>query len=264
MSTNVLFKLLILVIAISCQPSDKKAGRFDNIAKTDTTCLQELEAAKKDFKEGKLIYCSNSGFFGLRCKKEMVELLAPYNITLEYAYPVCIRFEGQTEHCYYYFMQDQIENKYGKTFIDSLLYIADSMYISKHLDDTYDYTQWDEGPLFPGDKKTDQPNLINHCGLQAEFEKLVQYPDAYEYKADSTSIAMVNVYLKVDEFGNAKAKIADFIFWNSKTKKDDFNKEVCKPFAKIILTRIEKTKWTSAKIKSFNVKSESELFISFK
>ncbi|HSY60788.1 MAG TPA: hypothetical protein VK796_02880 [Cytophaga sp.] len=255
--------MVIAISSVSCHSSDKKAGRFDNIAQTDTTCLKELEAARKDFKEGKLFYCNNAGFVGLRCENEMVELLDPYNITFKNSSPVCIRFEGQTEHCYCYCMKDQIENKYGKTFIDSLLYIADSTYISKHLDDTFDYTQWDEKPFYPGDKKSDNSNM-NHSGLQADFDKLARYPDNYEYKADSTSMAMVKVHLKVDAFGNAKAEVVEFIFWNSKTKKDDFNKEVYKPFEKIILTLIEKTKWAPAKIKSFTIKSEDEIFIAFK
>ena len=77
-------------------------------------------------------------------------------------------------------------------------------------------------------------------------------------------MAMVKIYLDLDQQGNAKADIAEFIFWNPKTKKDDFNTDVYKPFEKIIIPLIEQTKWTPAKIKSFDVKSKSEIFIYFK
>lgn len=253
--------LFLIIFTASCRQPDKKVSQFDNIPKSDTTCLKEHEKAKKDFNKGKLIYCNYTQFPRVRCEKEMAQLLEKYNIPFknEYASDVIIR--GQTDGCYCDFMQEQIENQHGKKFIDSLLYIADSIYISKNLDKTYDYSSWDKPPVFPGDKKLDP---TNHSGLQTEFEKLALYPSNYEYKTDSNSMAMVKIYLDLDEYGNAKADIAEFIFWNYKTKKDGFNTDVYKPFEKIIIPLLEQTKWTPAKIKSFDVKSKSEIFVYFK
>jgi hypothetical protein len=253
--------LILAILTTSCRQSDKKVSRFDSLPKSDTTCLKELEKAKKDFKKGKLIYCNYSQFPRLRCEKEMTQLLEQYNILFNNEYASDVIIEGQTDGCYCDYMQEQIENQHGKKFIDSLLYIADSVYISNNLDKIYDYVDWDKPPVFPGDKKLDP---TNHSGLQTEFEKLVRYPNNYQYKTDSNSMAMVKIYLDLDEFGNAKADIAEFIFWNFKTKKGDFNTETYKPFEKIILSLIEKTKWTPAKIKSFNIKSKSEIFIYLK
>ena len=256
--TTILF--LIIFIA-SCRQQNKKVSRFDNISKSDTTCLKELEKAKKDFNKGKLIYCNYTQFPRLRCENEMAQLLKKYNISFENEYASDVIIEGQTDGCYCDFMQEQIETQHGKKFIDSLLYIADSIFISKNLDKTYDYSGWDKPPVFPGDKKLDP---TNHSGLQAEFEKLIHYPKNYVYKTETNSMAMVKIYLDLDQQGNAKADIAEFIFWNPKTKKDDFNTDVYKPFEKIIIPLIEQTKWTPAKIKSFDVKSKSEIFIYFK
>ena len=132
--TTILF--LIIFIA-SCRQPDKKVSRFDNIPKSDTTCLKELEKAKKDFNKGKLIYCNYTQFPRLRCEKEMAQLLEKYNIPFENEYASDVIIEGQTDGCYCDYMQEQIETLHGKKFIDSLLYIADSIFISKNLDKNY-------------------------------------------------------------------------------------------------------------------------------
>ncbi len=176
----------------------------------------------------------------------MTQLLEKYNIHFENEYASDVIIKGQTDGCYCDFMHEQIDIQNGKKFIDSLLYVADSVYISKNLDKTYDYADWDKPvPMFPGDKTLDG---ANHSGLQTEFEKLVHYPDNYKYKSDTNSMAMAKIYLELDEHGSAKADIAEFIFWNNKTKKNDFNTGVYKSFEKIIIQLIEMTKWTPAKL----------------
>ena len=199
--TTILFSI---IFTSSCRQPDKTVSRFDNIPKSDTTCLKELEKAKKDFNKGNLIYCNYTQFPRLRCEKEMAQLLAKYNIPFENEYASDVIIKGQTDGCYCDFMQEQIEIQHGKKFIDSLLYVADSIFISKNLDKTYDYADWDKPPIFPGDKTLDG---TNHSGLQTDFEKLVHYPDNYVYKTDSSSMVMVKIYLELDEHGVSSPKI---------------------------------------------------------
>ena len=254
--------LVILMILISsCRQSNKTTFRFDNISKSDTTCLKELKIAKKDRKTGKLIYCNYTQWPLLRCVKEMTLLLEKYNIQLVNEFASDVIIDGQTDGCYCDYMKEQIDNKYGKKFIDSLLYVADSVYISKNLDKIYDYSGWDKPPLFPGDIKFDN---ANHSGLQKEFDKLISYPSNYKYRVDSISLADVNIYLEIDEYGKAKVGKCIFDFWNNKTKDEGYNKEIYQISKKIFIPLIEKTKWTPAKIKSFNIKSKSEIYIYFK
>lgn len=255
-------KILVLIILIaSCRQSSKKVSRFEDVSKSDATCLKELEKAKNDFRKGKLIYCNYIQFPRLRSEIEMVALLEKYNISFKNEVASDLVIEGKTDGCYCGYMQEQIESKYSKKFIDSILYIADSIYILKNLDKTYDYSDWDKPPVFPGDKELDP---TNHSGLQSEFENLIAYPRNYKYKADGNSMAMIKIYLDIDEQGNASIDDHEFIFWNSKTKEEDYNKDINKAFEKIFIPLIEHTKWTPAKIKSFDVKSKSEIFIYLK
>ena len=107
-----IFQLLIFIA--SCRQQNKKVSRFDNISKSDTTCLKELEKAKKDFNKGKLIYCNYTQFPRLRCENEMAQLLKKYNISFENEYASDVIIEGQTDGCYCDFMQEQIETQHGK------------------------------------------------------------------------------------------------------------------------------------------------------
>lgn len=258
---SIILFFFISFLFSNCLQKNKKDLKFNKNATSDITCLKERENAMLHFKNGVLTYCNYSQFPFLRCEKKMEKLLQKNTIYFVNEFASDVIIEGQREDCYCSYMKEQIEAKYGKKFIDSLLYVADSIFISKNLDKVYELEDWDKPPIFPGDKKVDRRN---HSGLQAEFEKLVHYPDNYVYKTDENSLAMAKIDLDLDEKGKAKAKIAEFIFWNSKMKKDNFNYEVYKPFEKIIIQLIEQTKWAPAKIKSFNVKSKSEIFIYFK
>jgi hypothetical protein len=254
--------ILLIILIASCGPQAKKNKSWiESINKSDTHCLAEIERAKNHFKEGRLVYCIYSMFPPLRCDDEMTEILTAHEIEFTHVMASDVEVEGKRHGCYCGYMLDQIENRQGKMFIDSLLYIADSIYISKNLDKIYDYSEWDKPPVFPGDKYLDP---TNHSGLQTAFEELVRYPSNYEYRADSISMADAKIYLDIDEQGKAKVDTIEFFFWNHKTNKENFNAIIEKPFEKIIASLIEQTKWTPAKIKSFEVKSTSEIYIYFK
>lgn len=236
-------------------------SKFDNIPQNDTFCLKEVTKAKADIDKSKLVYCNFEFFPQLRCEKEMTEALKKFNITYENEVASDVIVEGYTNNCYCGYMQEQIDKKFGKKFTDSLLYISDSIYISKNLDKTYDYTSWDNAPVFPDDK---DPNSLNHSGLQKAFEKQFVYSKDYKYKNSDASLAMAKVFVYIDNTGKAKVDSCEFIFWNSQTKEEDFNKSTWPSLEKTFRPIIEQTQWTPAKIKSFAIKSKNEIFVYFK
>lgn len=262
---RILIKVLVIcvlstVLFLSCGQSRKGESILDNISKTDTTCWKELKKAEIDFEKGRLIYCNYQIL--LRCENEMTGLLKKFNIDLENRVTSDVIVPGHRDGCYCDYMQEKIDNRFGKVFSDSLLYVADSMYISSHLYEVFDNrsnrSSWDNPPMFPGDTVYDQ---TNHSGLQKEFEKLVKYPDGYRYTKGENSLAMLQVYLDIDEKGKATVTNTQFVFWDSRTNEEDYNKG-CRSYLKnIAISLIEKTTWKPATIKSFNVKSKNDIFI---
>ena len=57
-------------------------------------------------------------------------------------------FEDQTQGCYCDFVKEQIDAKFGKTFIDSLLNVSDSLYVLSNLNDTCYYASCDTRPNY--------------------------------------------------------------------------------------------------------------------
>jgi hypothetical protein len=254
-----LLLVLILIISSCKQESNEKSRIEYLIPKTDTACLKEIEKAKKDFRKGKLVYCNF--WVSLRCEHELTEVLKQYDIEFENTDPRELLIKGQTNFCFCDYMKEKIADLHGPKFTDSLLNIADSIYISKNLDKTYEYDSWDKPPLFPGDTTLDP---TDHSGLQQEFENRISYPAGYKYKADKESMAMIKVNLHVDIHGRAKVLNCQFVFWNNKTRKENYNKEFYPELEKIVIPLIEQTKWEPAKIKSYKVKSKSQAFIYLK
>lgn len=236
-------------------------SKFDNIPQNDTFCLKEVTKAKADIDKSKLVYCNFEFFPQLRCEKEMTEALKHFNITYENEVASDLIVEGFTNNCYCGYMQEQIDKKFGKKFTDSLLYVSDSIYISKNLDKVYDYSGWDKSPVFPEDNESDP---VNHPGLERAFEKRFIYPKDYRYKSNDSSYSMVQVFVDIDNNGKATLDSCLFHFWDSRTKEQDFNKSSRPIMEKTFKSLIEETRWTPAKIKSFAIKSYNEFFIRFK
>lgn len=264
---RIILILSSLLILFSC-----KQGKNKSIEETanpyDTTCFKEIKKAKKDLSKNIIVYCNYVGniiWQGLRAEKEMESLLKLHNIKYEDESSPCVIEENKNYHCYCEYMQEQINSKFGSRFTDSLLYIADSLYILKNINDTFDNssnrTKWDIPPLFPGDSSYDQ---TNHSGLQQEFNKLVAYPSGYKYKNGEHSGAMLKFYITVDKNGNAKVTDTEYLFWDYVTKQEDYNKEFYGYFKKIAISLIENTKWTAAKIKMLSINSKNEIFVQLK
>ena len=253
---------------LSCNQT-KKISVLDKVNPKDTSCIRELDKAQKDIEKGILVFCDynteNIGG-GLRCSNEMDSLLQKYNIIsrVETSPDVGVS-PSLNYHCYCDLMDEQIIEKYGSKFIDSLIYFADSLYVLKHLDVVYENhgwsTNWDKPAVYPGDKYYSD---MNHSGLQDAFDKVVEYPSKYRYKKGEYSWAYINAFVYIDEKGKAQIKNIRCDFFDYATKERDYNKKHNAYFESLIIPLIENITWRPAKIKNISVKSTNNILIYLK
>jgi len=259
--------LFFIITLLSCN-SNKKKSVVDLVNLKDTSCVKELEEAKKDLENNKLSYCNYTGSFinlPLRAQKEMDSILKLHNIEFINESSPCVVDEKLNYHCYCEFMQEKIDEKFGEKFIDSLLFISDSLHVLKNLNELY-YNgsmagSWDKPALFPGDIYYDE---INHSGLQKLFDSKVIYPNDYRYSKSPNSLTFLQVYLDIDRNGNAKIYDYHIEFFDYKTKESGYNKKYWEYFKEIAFALIEKTTWIPAKIKNINVNSKNDIIIYLK
>lgn len=263
-----LILLLTLILTVAACNDKKRKSVEDRIHPTDTTCIKEITQAKTDLKNNKLVYCNYVGnivWQALRAEKEMQSLLSQSGIEYQDESSPCVIQDNRNYHCYCEFMQEKINEKFGDKFTDSLLYIADSLWIMKNRDRVFDCGSesscWDKPAMFPGDSTYDR---TNHSGLQKEFDKLVKYPTDYRIKQGENSMAMLQIYLDIDENGKAKVTDTQFVIWDSRTKEEDYNKQYWDYFKSIAIPLIERTTWKPATIKNIGVKSKNDIFIYLK
>lgn len=258
-----LLLFIITLVSFSCSRNNKKSVE-DSVNPSDFECIHELNKAKTDIKNGKLIYCNYSGDSFRRGQEEMESLLKANNIDYKNESSPHVVEKNKNYHCYCELMEEKIKEKYGEKFTDSLLYIADSLYILKNLNETYYqgsvYGSYDKPALFPGDTHYDD---TNHYGLQKAFDKIIVYPKKYRKKGKN-SMAFLSVELDIDKEGNVKVTDNYFYFWDSKTNEENYNKEFESYIKKVAFSLLEKTQWIPAKIKGINVNSKQSFYIYLK
>ena len=123
----------------------------------DTLCRTEIERAKNDLGNGKIVLTQQAGFiFGdLRYENELRRLCIENGFVFEFDMLGCVVFEGQTQGCYGYFMDNFIIEKFGKNFKENLHHKADSLFLVKanEQNKVVEYWDCDERPRLPNEKK---------------------------------------------------------------------------------------------------------------
>lgn len=250
------FLTAFIVTLYSC--TTKTKSRFDDVSKTDTTCLKAVKKAKTDVQKGKLTFCHFAGnmlYEPLRSGNEMDSLLNNFGISYKEEMTSDVIFEGQTQGCYCDFMKEQIDNKFGKTFIDSLLNVSDSLYVQNNINDTFYYANCDTRPNYPTD--TDMhPDEFSEI-FQKDFEKSIKYPAGYIKRPNYDSSAFVDVHLYVDKSGNAIITGYWFLF-DMKT-----NHKYEKHFEREIQKIMRNKGWTPATIRNQKVNSDMVIRLGF-
>lgn len=124
--------------------------------KKDTTCISEINEAKKDIENGKIVFCSPVGFlFGmLRFEDELKEVVESYGLEFKIDLISDVEFEGQTQGCYGAYMTQHIENKFGENFREKVYNKADSLYVARVIsrNKIVDYSDCDISPRLLGEK----------------------------------------------------------------------------------------------------------------
>ncbi|WP_243349754.1 hypothetical protein [Parabacteroides sp. FAFU027] len=259
-----LLLIFITILFISCN-SRNKISILYRVNPFDTACINQLKLAQEDIRNNNLVYCNYIGgplCIPLRPEKEMDSLLRKYQIKYQDKILPDIRHEFYNDHCYCELMKEKIDEKYGRNFIDSLLYKADSLYITKHPDNIFENTgfndDWDTQAYFPGDTIDES---YNHSALQRVFNSKVKYPKDYRYKRDQKSNAAIYLTIYIDRTGVAKVKSFSFLFNDSKTNEHGYNLKHRLYLLNLAKNTVENTKWIPAKIKNMGVNSIAEVTI---
>lgn len=252
------FLTIYIATLYSCSRTTKQESRFANISNADTTCLKEIKKAKSDIQKGKLTFCHFAGsmlFQSLRNSKEMDSLLKRFGIGYKEEITSDVIFGDQTQGCYCDFMKEQVDNKFGKSFIDSLLNVSDSLYVQNNINDTFYYANCDTRPNYPNDNDTN-PDEYSEV-FQSDFDRSIKYPAGYIKRPNYDSSAFVDVHLYVDKAGHAVITGYWFVF-DIKA-----NHQYENYFEKEVEKIMKKTGWTPATIRNQKLNSDMVMRLSF-
>jgi len=257
---RIIFFFVVFIIALySCSGATNQSTRFAGIPATDTTCLKELEEAKSAIEKGKLMYCHVAGGFfykPLRSAHEMDSLLKKFGISYNEEILSDVVYGDQTDGCYCGFMKEEIDTRFGSTFIDSLLNVADSLYVLNNLHSTFKYTDCDIKPVYPNDHHTHVDDYSEV--FQNDVEKRIKYPAGYIKSTGCDSSAFVDINLYVDKSGNAVITGFWFLFDRKANHKYE------KYFEKAITEAMRKTGWTPAIVRGRMVNANVSMRLYFK
>lgn len=126
----------------------------------DSLCRNDIKRAKDDIAKGKIAFTQQVGFlFGfLRYEDELKLLCKEAGLYYEIVFLSDVVFEGQTQGCYGFYMDNMITEKYGDDFKPKMHKKADSLFLvnvnSKNK--AVQYYNCDERPRLPNElKRTD-------------------------------------------------------------------------------------------------------------
>ena len=160
---RIIFILLALIPIISFSQEDVALvdstvlwfqGYILNPEPNDSLCITDINRAKKDLANGKIVFTQEYGF-NIRYEKELRSLCKEYGLIFDFEYISDVGFMGQTQGCYGYYMDKIIYDKFGVDFKDEMHEKADSLYlinVSKQ-NIVVDYSDCDERPRLPDEKE---------------------------------------------------------------------------------------------------------------
>lgn len=207
MRIKTIISSLILFACLSCETNNEvpeaNGNRIEKTKKTvppppppdkyhtnfqDGECKNQIDSARQDVKNGKLVYEDNSGAWAIiRYDNEMEEILKEYGIEYKKTGPNCV-FE---QECYGYFMDSIISQRFGEGFIKQVEERADSLFLSRWKTKTYESWDIDEPPFY---KKGDAEIYI---------ENRIRYPKNW----DSTPMESERQYITVDVYIDNDGKL---------------------------------------------------------
>ena len=150
-------------------------GYILNPEPNDSLCITDINRAKKDLANGKIIFTQEYGFlFGkIRYEKELRTLCKEYGLIFDFEYLDDVGFEGQTQGCYGQYMNKVIYDKFGVHFKDFMHEKADSLYLINvsRQNIVVQYWDCDERPRLPDENERTDDYIPDINVNNIEIEK---------------------------------------------------------------------------------------------
>lgn len=220
----------------------------------DSTCQSETKRAGADIEKNKLVFFH---YFGMveehKGNAEMNELLKKYNIEVDTTLSYCT-VPSNLQNCYARIMQEEIDIKYGSTFIDSLRSIAEIQFVKTNPDKIYRFEECDWVSRYPGDK--DYNDFFTTS--KKHFWQNVEYPNDFEFRKDNELYSSMSAGFILYKTGKISDTKIDITFQNKK------NYRYSSYFINELKEFVQKTKWIPAKSSGIPVNSEMRMTIHFK
>jgi len=220
----------------------------------DSICKLETKNAEKDIKQNKLTYFH---YFGMvvqyRSNEEINKLLSKYNISIDSAFYYCT-VPSELQNCYAHKMRQEIDKRFGKSFIDSLGVIAEKQYVKNNINKIYEFEECDTLSRYPNDKNYSAffKNYKN------DFFKIAEYPKDFEFRKEKDSYSWISADFILHKDGTVSEIDIELTFQNKK------NYKYSSYFTTKLKEFILKTKWIPAKSMGEIVNSKIPLTIHFK
>lgn len=220
----------------------------------DSICRIETKNAEIDIKQNKLTYFH---YFGMvvkhRSNEEMNMLLSKYNISIDSANYYCT-VPGELQNCYAHKMEQEIDKRFGKNFIDSLRNVAEKLYVKNNPNKIYDFEECDTISIYPNSKS----NSDFFKNYKNDFFKIAEYPKDFEFRNENDSYSWISGDFILHKDGTVTNIDIELSFQNKK------NYKYSSYFTNKLKEFILNTKWIPAKSMGETVNSKVPLTIHFK
>lgn len=165
---KILIFIITIVAFIACSQNKKtkehglpeRIQYVSNPRSSDTLCISEIERAKKDIANGKIVFTQKFGFGSqdFRYEKQLKELCKKHGLGFGIDLISCVSIEGETQGCYSDYMDKIIIEKFGIGFKEKMHKEADSIFLeeAKSNNIIVQASDCDERPRLPSEtKRTD-------------------------------------------------------------------------------------------------------------
>lgn len=174
LSLVVVMRLSILPSGMYSQSDMQRIAYAKDPSWSDQLCRQDVAKAKRDIKEGKVVFTQKFSFGTrpYRFEEELINLCQSHGLTFDIEL-ISDFSTGETQGCYADYMDGIINERFGREFKGKLLEQADSLFIKNTILDKRLVESWycDEAPYLTN--KAHQKNDVNFSLFVSDipFEK---------------------------------------------------------------------------------------------
>lgn len=214
---------------------------------TEARCKFDLDRAKKDYKNGKLVF-SNFGLL-VKSRDEIEEILNKKGIGFK---PLGENCTGLS-NCYGYYMDSILKQKFGKNFFEDLKKEADKLSQSRWKTKVYNYEEVDSPAVYPGTSDV--------VYLQEITTKMFKRPIGWDSgKMENNESESVSIEIIVDSNGKSIIPEKDYFRYNLKKSNLKHLKYLKKEIRRVVN---DLKLWKPAVMNGHKVKSDEYIDVYF-